>query len=190
MRAGRCCAKAAFWSSQLRGCLQTFLQGGNSQDYACLLVSLVAKDRSQCGQDSPHCEQCAYWALLWCLAKETDFANEQEEEVVVVFLHVLFFKQSFFLYARHFYFAVFLLVASASFCCLLDTHQICNDFQNQSLAFLRFHSNKLHQWEKEKAKLYKKCFRQWQVSLWDGNYFLCRFPSLANGKSVFRLSLT
>lgn len=49
-------------------------------------------------------------------------------------------------------------VASASFCCLLDTHQICNDFQNQSLAFLRFHSNKLHQWVKEEAKLHRNVF--------------------------------
>lgn len=53
-------AKVAFHSSQHSGCLQAFLQGGNSQDYACLLVSLVAKDFLQCKWDSSHCEQCAY----------------------------------------------------------------------------------------------------------------------------------
>lgn len=53
-------AKAAFHSSQRSGCPQAFLQGGNRQDYACLLVSLVAKDYLQCKRDSSHHKQCAY----------------------------------------------------------------------------------------------------------------------------------
>lgn len=40
-------AKAAFHSSPHSQYLQAFLQGGNHQDYARLLVSLVAKDYLQ-----------------------------------------------------------------------------------------------------------------------------------------------
>lgn len=44
---GEVYAKAAFHSSAHRACLQAFLQAGNHQDYACLLVALVAKDYLQ-----------------------------------------------------------------------------------------------------------------------------------------------
>lgn len=40
-------AQAAFHSSPHSKCLQAFLQDGNHQDCACLLVSLVAKDYLQ-----------------------------------------------------------------------------------------------------------------------------------------------
>lgn len=69
-------ARAAFRSPEHSGCLQAFLCGENHQDYACLLVSLVAKYYLQCKWDSPHCEQCVYRAMLWCLASEMDFANK------------------------------------------------------------------------------------------------------------------
>lgn len=124
-------AKAAFHPSPHSERLQAFLRGGNHQINACLLVSLVAKDYFQWKQDSSHCEQCASWAVLWCLTSEKDFANKLEEEVVVLYACVfvvcfccfLLTKPSFFLCVSHFYCTVVLLVVtSVSFCCLLDTH--------------------------------------------------------------------
>lgn len=109
-------AKAAFHSSQHSGCPQAFLQGGNHQDYACLLVSLVAKDYLQCKWDSSHCEQCAYWAVLWCLASETDFANKREEEVVVLLACGFFNKKKFLFLCQSFlFYCLFIVVTSASF---------------------------------------------------------------------------
>lgn len=116
-------AKAAFHSSQHSGCPQAFLQGGNRQDYACLLVSLVAKDYLQCKWDSSHCEQCAYWAVLWCLASETDFANKREEEVVVLLACGFFNNNKKVSFSMS---VIFILLSFSChiclICCLLDTH--------------------------------------------------------------------
>lgn len=66
------------------------------------------------------------WDGFWM-----DFASKLEEEVVALYAYVFVFcfccfpltKPSFLSYVSHFYCTVVLLVVtSASFCCLLDTH--------------------------------------------------------------------